>query len=727
MKHTRRWMRLTALFLALTLLLAGCATPAGGENPSETGTPSETAGTASEAGTLAETNEIIPSDDPSGDTVTPQDEMDETPVSSEDADLLERMGFEEGELVEVSDEEVAAIDRAVAGMQAAYVAGPNGEDPLVKSRDWSIYTSSLGQENLSKREAEFYSRLDKMCLKYLSTSGLDGVKTRCSNGKSYYTTRSVKFSDLGLSKSQAYAVYHWFLYNHPQYYFLYSTLADSSSLYPRMYEIMVDAEERAEITNELFDKLDGWIQEVEDSSSTTYQKELLVNNLLCIENNYEEQFEKPPEGGMRLDQSLYSSVLLGKTVCAGYAKAFCAMMNALGVDATAALSNNHAWNVVRLEDGNCYAVDVCWNDTDRYIPYENNYLNIGEEIMYATNSRKEAHTYRDNVSKWIPAIAGENYNLTDEEYQWLPIPRNFRATQITSTGVTLAWDEAPGIQEYEIILLFKDAGRSIPWYRRYASSNTWTFGPDLLEPDTSYEFSVRSRSRDYPAIYSDWTYVSVTTATDDSSAIQIAAPINVKATLTEDGRILMTWDPVLGAEVYDTCEYTDAAYTKIVEDSIYGYPADEGEYVYWTDLKAGKTYYWGVRARKEVNGETVYSDWTPISVTVADDGKSPPAAPTNVKVAPSETEKGKALLTWDPVPGATVYSVCAYADATYTTVREGVTAEKSADAGSYFSLNNAVEGNTYYLGLRAGKEVNGETVWSDWVNLSYTHTESTAP
>ena len=67
-----------------------------------------------------------------------------------------------------------------------------------------------------------------------------------------------------------------------------------------MFEIMSDGEDRAEITNELFDKLEGWIQDAENEASTTYQKELYVNNLLCVENEYEWQYEKPPEGGLGL-------------------------------------------------------------------------------------------------------------------------------------------------------------------------------------------------------------------------------------------------------------------------------------------------------------------------------------------------------------------------------------------------------------------------------------------
>ncbi len=70
--------------------------------------------------------------------------------------------------------------------------------------------------------------------------------------------------------------------------------------------------------------------------------------------------------------------MMGSTVCAGYA-----MMNAMDIDTTVGLSSNHAWNVVCLDDGNFYAVDVCWNDTDDPA-YKHDYMNIGEKIMQAS-------------------------------------------------------------------------------------------------------------------------------------------------------------------------------------------------------------------------------------------------------------------------------------------------------------------------------------------------------
>lgn len=731
-KRTRGWTRLTALLLTLVLLLAGCGAtpPDDGGSPSEAGTPSE----------ISEISETRPPDGSTGNTAPLQDELDvpdepdETPVSQEEQELLARMGLLEGEMIEISTEEAGSINRTVAGMETAYVAGSNGEDPLVKSRDWDIYSSSLGHESMPKREAEFCRRLDKMCLQYLSTSGLDGVKYVLNNGKDVrYATKSVQFSDLGLSKNQAWDVYHWFRYNHPQYYFLtIRSLSDGSSLYPCMFEIMADAEDRAEITNELFDKLENWVQRAEESSATTYGRELFVNNLLCVENEYQEQYEKFPKSGMRYDQSLYSSVLLGKTVCAGYTMAFTAMMNALGIDTTVGLNVSHAWNVVRFDDGNYYAVDVCWNDRDLgNMPYKNDYLNIGEKIMEATNSRKESHTYQKEYAAWIPAIAKESYVPTaDDARIQLAAPQNFRATEVGPSRIRFEWDTAAGVSEYEIAM-FKDAGQpEILDSRCTLTSITYKTYMIKLMPDTSYEFGVRSMDRqsEESTLYSDWVYLTVTMAADgsmaedDSAASQLAAPLNFRATASGEDKVMLEWDLVPGATVYEKCVYTDATYTQILGNYLDVSVADKGTTSYLTGVTAGSTYYLGVRAGKEVNGETVYSVWTNITYTHTPDGGDTSggvdtlAAPTNVKVTPSETE-GDCTITWDPVPGAETYDVCLYMDDTYSTPITLFTV--SADQGTSFDWTSMKEGSTHYFGVRAVKKVNGETVYSDWTNVSY--------
>ena len=745
MRQTKRagWARLMALVLALLLLAAGCGTSGGNQNA---GDGASTENGQSAGGGRRPSEDDTSADDrggffPSRVTGDSSEAQEDTPISPEEENLMRRMGALTGGMIEISSVEAEAINRSVADMRLANAANSNGEDPLVVQRDWGRYTSALGQEQLYHSEAEFYSRLDKLCREYISTSGLDAVRNM--GGKyeqNRYRLGGVKYDDLGLSAQKAQNVLTWFTYTSPQYYFLNSWAAwDTSAgmLYPCVYEFAADGEERAEITNELFDKLDGWIQDVEGSASTDYQKGVCANDLICEAVTYDydalEADERGDDAAMWVCQSLYSVVILENTVCAGYSKAFTAMMNAMEADATAGLSTNHAWNVVRL-DGDYYAVDVCWNDTDRNPPYDHDYMHIGEEIMSAENRRKESHTYEEPMARWIPAIAQESYVPTEEDLQQsdsstggetggLSAPSNIRTAAAGEAKMTFTWDPVPGAEVYESCAYTDSTCSEIAEGCLYSfpaangASDYWTG----LREGATYYFGIRAgRTADGETVYSDWTNFSYT-HTWAAAPQGLAAPTNFKATASEEeGKVLLTWDPVPGAEVYDSCVYTDSTYSEIIEGTLYTGSAESGEYIRWSGLKAGSTYHFGVRAGKTVDGETVYSDWVNLSYTHQEAAPQRLAAPTNFKATASSEAEGKVVLTWDPVPEAEIYESCVYTDSTYSEITEGLLYTFPAANGTSDYWTGLKAGSTYYFGVRAGRTVGGETVYSDWVSVSYT-------
>ncbi len=67
----------------------------------------------------------------------------------------------------------------------------------------------------------------------------------------------------------------------------------------------------------------------------------------------------------KMNQSAYSALVNGTTVCAGYARAFQYMMQKLWIPCyycTGYAGESHAWNIVALDDG-YYNVDATWDDT----------------------------------------------------------------------------------------------------------------------------------------------------------------------------------------------------------------------------------------------------------------------------------------------------------------------------------------------------------------------------
>ena len=106
------------------------------------------------------------------------------------------------------------------------------------------------------------------------------------------------------------------------------------------------------------------------------------------------------------NQNIYSALVNGKSVCAGYAKANQFLLNELGIYCTyvTGTSQNedgteaHAWNIVRL-DGKYYYVDVTWADpikmegqiADSIIIYD--YLCCSEEELMKTHTLDEGYDY----------------------------------------------------------------------------------------------------------------------------------------------------------------------------------------------------------------------------------------------------------------------------------------------------------------------------------------------
>ena len=85
--------------------------------------------------------------------------------------------------------------------------------------------------------------------------------------------------------------------------------------------------------------------------------------------------------------NIIGPLLEGKSVCEGYAKAFkifCELLEipsamVIGVGHTSVGSEAHAWNAVRMEDGNWYAVDVTWDDQESGIYYD--FFLVGGETV----------------------------------------------------------------------------------------------------------------------------------------------------------------------------------------------------------------------------------------------------------------------------------------------------------------------------------------------------------
>ncbi len=107
-----------------------------------------------------------------------------------------------------------------------------------------------------------------------------------------------------------------------------------------------------------------------------------------------------------MNQSAYSALVLGRSVCAGYARSFQYLMQQLGIPCyycTGTSGEDHAWNIIKL-DQTYYNVDVTWDDTN---PATYDYFNKSDQEFANTH-------VRTSLSVYLPACGVNTAGNTGE-------------------------------------------------------------------------------------------------------------------------------------------------------------------------------------------------------------------------------------------------------------------------------------------------------------------------
>lgn len=149
-------------------------------------------------------------------------------------------------------------------------------------------------------------------------------------------------------------------------------------------ELTVSSKTFYNITNEILSQV---------QNLSVYEKEVRLHDILIERVEYEKGADK--------NQSAYSALVDGKSVCAGYARAYQYLMQRMGIPCfycTGYAGQDHAWNIVGLDDG-YYNVDVTWDDTEGG---QYDYFNKTDEAYADTHVRRE-------LSVNLPKCEGQKY------------------------------------------------------------------------------------------------------------------------------------------------------------------------------------------------------------------------------------------------------------------------------------------------------------------------------
>lgn len=136
-----------------------------------------------------------------------------------------------------------------------------------------------------------------------------------------------------------------------------------------------------------------------ENLANDYEKEKYVHNALIDRVSY--------NSGSEMNQSAYSALVNGSSVCAGYARAMQYLMQELEIPCyycTGYAGEDHAWNIVKLDD-DYYNADVTWDDTEGG---QYDYFNKSDTDYRSTHVRTDLAVY-------LPPCDGDAYSNLEEK------------------------------------------------------------------------------------------------------------------------------------------------------------------------------------------------------------------------------------------------------------------------------------------------------------------------
>lgn len=171
-----------------------------------------------------------------------------------------------------------------------------------------------------------------------------------NSDENFATVAPVVYS--GLSSHQLRDTVIMFMYDHPEFFWLqnayrYGRNREGNYVQLSIYPDFQSGESRQTAKAKIIEVGQHYIDAALEFD-TDYDRAVYLTNQLSRDIGYQRG---------TLDQSLASAFLEGKTVCAGYTKAYSYLANAVGVDTITLIGANHGWNATKIA-GNWYHNDV---------------------------------------------------------------------------------------------------------------------------------------------------------------------------------------------------------------------------------------------------------------------------------------------------------------------------------------------------------------------------------
>ena len=428
---------------------------------------------------------------------------------------------------------------------------------------------------------------------------------------------------------------------------------------------------------------------------TTYQKVQAIYNWITANVKYDYSHMNDPT--YLLQYSAYAAAVQKQAVCQGYANLFYRLANDAGIDCriitgkayNGTQTEDHAWNIVRMDDEKYYCLDATWDAGLK--PEKYKYFLKG---LTSFSRDHQAETDELNTPYWTQyqsKVSTADYKAGSTQ---LPAAPTVTGGNDAQGRPTLKWNAVSGAAKYEVYRARSKDGT----YTKYSTvTGTAYTNTSYIEDGNTYYYKVRALDANGTA--GAWSSIVSVTYKQTLSAPTVTGGND------NQGRPTLTWKAVSGAAKYEVYRARSKDGDYIKYSTVTGTSYTNTSYI-----ENGNTYYYKVRA---LNANGTAGAWSSVvSVTY----KQTLSAPT---VTGGNDAQGRPTLKWNAVTGAAKYEVYRARS------KDGDYIKYSTVTGTSYTNTSYIEnGNTYYYKVRA-LDANGTAgAWSSVVSVTYKQTLS---
>ena len=536
-----------------------------------------------------------------------------------------------------TDEMFASLEASMDKLRAEQA---DGAEAFTETQDASYnYTSDYYYAQLPASYQKTYREMAADFDTILSSTKSFEVVTL----EGYDIFYMVPYTDLDKSMAMTYA----FMYSNPQYFFN-DTVATGTGNDGTKYILFItynnyqNGSVRTAAKQKLDDITNSWMKAI-NACPDALAKETKIAELICANSKY----HLANDGSIvaeKANQTIVGCLLDKQCVCAGFSKTFTYFCHKAGIDCTGVVSDDHAWNMVKI-NGKWYETCLTAMNQSYTAYYNYDYVyyasfNRGPGVLHAIfddGKTSGGYVVEDCMKKTFtyPTYA------TD-----MPLNIYTRVESKAAGQATVYFKNALGASEYAIYTYTNGKYTYAGKVAAVNNANTKYLSYTIKNMTVSGRcgFVVRALFGNPVTKTNVWTGITggnIVYANVQGSAVAKPKITSAKA---GDGQVALNWSAVSGATNYAVYTYVNGKW------AVAGYRTATGMYV--TGLTNGVKYGFAVKAY--VNG--AWSDIGSSDIVYA----TPAAAVAKPVITKAQAQDGQVALNWTTVSGATNYAVYTY-------------------------------------------------------------------